>query len=202
MVMNVTTNLIEHSAAVVAAIREAFQDSTPCHCLSRDGKLSEKELLDALIRNRHVHVGDLDNIECLPISELMWRMKSDASSELYRHGIRYLPELTVYSYVELLRVPGIGSVKADAIEVLMAKYGLMLRGADPRRLAALQEEEPEPEARHIEATPREIRETCARELVTIAQRLLQHSGALMKSAFRATAGERVSAALKNSIEKS
>ena len=195
-----TTNLIDHSPAVVAAIREAFHDASPCHCQSSDGKLSAKELLDAMVRHRHVHYADLDNLECLPIRDLKVQgSHNDPTWELYRQEIHYLPELTAWSYAELLRIPNIGPAKADAIEALMAKYGLMLRDGNPRRLAELQEEEPEPESRHIEGTPKEIRETVSKDLVTIAQRLMSHNATMMKQAIRIVAGEKVAGTLGKTL---
>ena len=198
-----TTNLIDHSPAVVAAIHEAFHLSQPCHCTDRDGKLSEDELLDVLVRHRYIHYADLHNLECLPIRDLMYRFPNDCCYELEKAGVSYLPQLTDWTYTDLLRLPDVGPAKADATEALMARFGLMLKDSNPRRLAELQaeqqEEEAEPEARRLAGTPKDIRETVAKELVNLAQRMMSLNVTLMKQAIRIAAGEKAAGMLGKTL---
>ena len=82
----------------------------------------------------------------------------------------------------------------------MARYGLALKDGDPRRVQHLIEDEPEPEGRPINGAPDEIRATCAKELITLGQRLMTKGGALMKFGVRTSLRERVAGALQNAAK--
>ena len=58
--------LRNHSPAIVAAIREAFTGARACHCQG-DGKLSENELLEALVHMHAVRGGDFYDPELFSI---------------------------------------------------------------------------------------------------------------------------------------
>lgn len=189
-----TSELIDHSHALVAAMHEVFHDSEPCRCHG-DGKLSASEVLGALARLHHVRLERVDDPTCLPIG-YRGPFAHRAAWELERCGVKYLAQLTAWTYEDLLRVANLGPLGAAKIEQEMATYGLALKGADPRRLEEFDEEEPDD--RPIEGTPTEVRDAVAKGLIDLGQRLLRQGGALMKYAMRASSGDKVTAGLRNS----
>jgi len=111
--------------------------------------------------------------------------------------VKYLTQLTAWTYADLLRVANLGPAAASKIERKMAKYGLALKGADPSRLEELDEEEPD--GQPIEGTPNEVRGAVAKGLIDLGERFVRQGGSLMKFAMRASSGEKIGAALRNSI---
>ena len=166
---------------IVLAIREAFKRSDPSVCICHGGsKLSEDEILDALVRLHHVAIADTRQQNLLPIEKLFGKEACGTKFHLRSQGVKYLTDLQKWTRNELLRVSNIGLVKVALLEAEMAKYGLALK------------DEP------IDLPPDEIRAKCAKELVAAGQRLINHGTALINFAVRATKRVKVGGALKNS----
>ena len=189
------STLIEHSPALVQAIHEVFNQSDPCHCRG-PGKLSEDEVLEALVRLRHVAVSEVQQQGVLLIERLF---DFPSSYEIRDAGVKSLTQLEAWTFADLLRLSNIGHVKAAAIEASMAKYGLKLKDGDPDRYRHLLEDESTTERPVADLPPDEIRQHCARELIAVGQRLVQHSAALMKYGLRANKRVRVGAPLKKTL---
>ncbi len=193
------TTLNDHSPALVQAIRDAFHHSDPCHCKG-PGKLSEDEVLAALVLRRHVKYADVTHEEMLPIAALFRGMPNEPSFDLNRdNGVSFLPQLESWTFTQLVSVHRVGPVTATKIEALMAQYGLALKDGDQRRYQHLldeQADQPAADRRPIDAPPEELRKRAAKELFEIGQRLVQHGAALMKFGVRASMREKIGGYLK------
>ena len=195
------STLIEQSPALVQAIREVFTTSGPCHCHGA-GKLSEEEVVNALVRLRHITVADAKQQNVLPIMAALRTLRINPWYELQKQGVKFLPHLQSWTRAELMRVDRVGSLTADGIETVMAKYGLALRGGDPSRFQHLIKDEPEPGRPPVDLPPDEIREHCATELINTGQRLLQYGAGIMKFGLRASRRVKVGGALKRTANTS
>ena len=189
------SKLIEQSPALVEAIHEVFNQSAPCHCRG-PGKLSEDEVLEALVRLRYVAVPDVRQESVLDIERLF---DSPSSYEIRGAGVKSLIQLEAWTFADLLRLSNIGHVKAAAIEASMAKYGLKLKDGNPDRYRHLLEDESTTKRPVADLPPDEIRQHCAREIIAVGQRLVQHSAVLMKYGLRANNRVRVGAPLKKTL---
>ena len=194
------STLIEQSPVLVQAIHEVFHQSESCHCRG-PGKLSEDEVLEALVRLHYVAVPDVQKEDLLPIEavarseDIIWGISYDLKGE----GVRFLTQLEAWTFADLLRLSNIGHVKAAKIEAVMAKYGLALKDGEPARYQHLLEDESATGRPVADLPPDEIREHCTRELISVGQRLVQHSAALMKYGLRANNRKRVGAPLKKTL---
>ena len=191
-----TSTLIDQSPAVVQAIHEVFHQSEPCHCTG-PGKLSEHEILEALVRLRHVAIPDVHQQDVLPPERLL---EYSVSWDLRRAGVKSLTHLETWTFAELLRLTNVGQVKAAKIEALMAKYGLALKDGDPARYQHFLEDEATTERPVIDLPPDQLREHCASELLAAGEQLVQHGASVMKFSLRATKRVKVGAALKISLK--
>ena len=195
------TNLIEQSPAVVQAIHDVFHQSEPCHCTG-PGKLSEDEVLEALVRLRHVAMPDVPQQDLLPL-KAMGRSETvmfGMSYHFEQAGVKSLTQLEAWTFADLLRISNIGQVKAAKIEAVMAKYGLKLKDGDPARYQHFLEDEPTTERPVIDLPPDQLREHCASELLAAGEQLVQHGASVMRSSLRATKRVKVGAALKISLK--
>ena len=182
-----TTNLRDHSPAVAAAIRKAFRSSDPCRCHG-DGKLSETEVLFALADQGAIRGVDVEREDWLPIEHIFRFSYLTTHRELGRRGVRFLHDLTDWTYADLLALPYVGPSTVDQIEAKMAKFGLLLKDGHPNRLAEAEEQKPAPHMSVSGGSPDEIRQTCAKSLTKIAMRMLSAGTALLKQSARVTAG--------------
>ena len=194
-----TSTLIEQSPALVRAIHQVFHDSDPCFC-HNVGKLSEQEVVEALVRHHHVAVADARQENILPVRRLFDKLRQSPWLKLERAGAKFLPDLQSWAYADLLRLDGVGCITATEIEAEMARHGLVLKDGDPRRFQHLLEDEPEPDRATVALPPDEIRGHCAKELIDSGQRLIQTGATLINFAVRANKRVRVGGALKNSLK--
>ncbi len=195
------SKLIDQSPAVVQAIHEVFHQSEPCHCTG-PGKLSEGEVLEALVRLRHVAVPDVRQQDLLPIRALF---RSEGAStlavwDLEQAGVKSLTQLEAWTFADILRLRNVGRVKAVQIEALMAKYGLALKDGDPARYQHLLDDEPIAECPVADLPPDEMRRHCAAELISTGQRLIHNGTTLINSAVRVTNRVKQGGYLKNTIK--
>lgn len=191
--------LIEHSPALVRAIHEVFRNSEACHCHG-DGKLSEKEVLSALVRQRHVTAADAQQQYVLPVREMFHRLRESPWLVLERAGVRHLQDLQSWTYTNLLELDRIGPTTATAIEAEMSKHGLALKDGDPSRYRQLLEDEQKSERRMADLPPDEIREHCANGLMSAGQQLLRHSAVFIRYGARSSRRVRVGRPLKKTIK--
>ena len=200
-VVKMTSTLIEQSPVLVQAIHEAFSGSDACHCHG-DGKLSEEEVLAAMVHLCHVAVADVQREELLPIERVLRgvRFNFQLSCALNEHGLKFLPQFEAWTFNDLLRLNGVGGKTAVAIEAAMAKYGLALKDGDPRRYRHLLQEKPGPECPVIDLPPDQIREYCAKELMSAGQQLLQFGASIFKYGLRASRRERIGLPLKKTVK--
>ena len=195
------TTLIEQSPALVRAVHEVFHESEACHCHG-DGKLSEKEVLSALVQLRYVAVTDTQRQELLPIERVVRgvRFNYQLWHGLEEHGLKFLSQLEAWTFADLLRIRGVGGKTAIEFEATMAKYGLTLKDGDPRRYRHLLEERPGPECPVIDLPPDQIRGYCAKELMTAGQQLLQFGASIFRYGLRASRRERIGLPLKKTVK--
>lgn len=196
------TKLIDQSPAVVQAIHDVFHQSEPCHCQG-PGKLSEDEVLEALVRLRHVALPDVPRQDLLPIRAVFRREGASGLAvwDLEQLGVKSLTQLEGWTFASLLRLTNVGRVKAVQIEAVMAKYGLKLKDGDPARYQHLLEDEAPTEAPPVaDLPPDEMRRHCAAELISTGQRLIQNGATLINSAVRVTNRVKQGGALKNTIK--
>ena len=197
-----TITLKGHSQQLVMAIREVFHRAQPCRCQG-DGKLSESEVLAALVRLGHVHYADANDPRFLPISEIEHGAGFHASWELGRHGVHFLPQLESWSFADLLKLDRIGPAAAAKIEAAMAKYGLSLRDGDPNRYRHLLEQEPEAQAEGpaITGTADDVRQACRKDLMNLSEVFLRHGISLARYAVRVPSNKPLAGRLKDSARK-
>ncbi len=189
--------LTDHSPALVQAIRDAFHHSDPCHCKG-PGKLSEDDVLAALVLRRHVKYADVTHEEFLPIAALFRGMQHEPSFDLNRdHGVSFLPQLESWTFAQLLSVRRMGPVTATRFEAMMAQYGLALKDGKPSRYRHVLADEPAPDSRPIVGPPDAVRKRAAKELIEIGRRLAQHGASIMKFGVRASMREKVGGALNS-----
>ncbi len=187
-----TTKLIDHSPALVQAIKDIFHRAKACHCQG-DGKLSENEVLEQLVLHHYVTYAAANQPKFLPIDEALSDVRDWPGYQMRTtYHVNYLPELEAWTYADLLRLRGIGPVSATAIEAEMAKYGLALKDGDPNRYAHLLVPQSDTAAvPEMKGTPDEIRRKCAKELIQIGKRLLTHGGTLIGYSIRIGTRERI-----------
>ena len=195
-----TTRLIDHSPAIAAAIRAAFRSSDACHCHG-DGKLSETEVLFAFANQGIIHGADVHREDWLPIERVFRFSYLTTDRELERRGVRFLHDLTDWTYADLLALPNVGPAMADNIEAKMAKFGLLLKDGHPNRLAEAEEQKPASHMPLRDGNPDEIRQACAKGLLKIAMRLMNAGNSLIKQAGRATAGYEVGPQLRRHVTR-
>ncbi len=110
---------------------------------------------------------------------------------LRREGIRYLIEVTEYTHKQLCRLPSMGPAKADQIERLLAKRGLLLKGGDPTIIDRVRAEEAERSqvreeihqaVSNGEVTSDTVLEDAVEGLIAVANSMLKDGALLMSSA--------------------
>ena len=76
-----------------------------------------------------------------PLGNLLWVFR-DRPEYKGQPGplIEDLNELTAWTYEDLLRLDGVGPVKASAIERCIARYGLLLKDGNPALLEAARQD--------------------------------------------------------------
>lgn len=187
------TTLIEQSPALARAIHEVFRG---------DGKLSEKEVLSALVQQLHVTAADAQQQYVLPVRGMFRRLRESPWFVLERAGVRHLADLQAWTYADLLELDRVGPTTATAIEAEMSKHGLALKDGDPSRYRQLLEDEQKSERRMADLPPDEIREHCANELMSAGQQLLRHSAVFIRYGARSSRQVRVGRPLKKTIKAS
>ena len=195
-----TTNLLDHSPAIAAAIRQAFGTSQPCHCHT-EAKLSENEILYALANQRVIRAVDVDREDWLPLDRV-WRFRCwDARNRLEERGVRYVHELTAWTYADLLALPGVGPYQVDSIEAKMAEFGLLLKDGHPNRIAEAEEREPTSPFPANGGSPDEIRTQTAKSLMKLARRYFDAGTSIMNRAIGVSTGKRSTPTLKNYVTR-
>ncbi len=181
--------LIEQSPAIVASVRRAFHNSQPCHCTG-PGKLSEDELLRALVAGGAVRLTDAMTPDLMPIAAFGRAFPWSAYFRLEQRGIKHLGQLCDLAYADLVALPDIGPVAATAIERLLARHGLALKDGD---LAAVMREDDEPASPPAasDAPPAEVRRACVVNLGEMGRKLLADGSALVGHAVKVAAGAAV-----------
>lgn len=192
------SELIDHSPAVVRAIHEMFLCSDPCHCYG-DGKLSEDEVLRALVLRRHINFADISFKSVLPINRTLDHLPHSPVWALGAAGVDFLPDLQSWTFGGLLSLRYVGVLTAIAIEAEMAKHGLALKDGDPSRFQHLLEDEPKPDQRPMNAAPDELRKQCGEELMVLGKRLMAQGGTIMRISIRAMMREKVGGVLAKSV---
>ena len=180
-----TTNLRDHSPAIVSAIHQIFSSSGPCHCHG-DGKLSEDEILRALTDQRVIRATDVGRDDWLPLQRIFRFGFAAAQFGLERKGVRHVHQLTDWTYADLLALPGVGPASVDKIETTMAKYGLLLKDGRPNRLAEAAEID---DVGAEEKSPEDIRGECSTALMKLAQQMFSAGTSLMNRAVRVSSGK-------------
>ena len=195
------TTLIEHSPTLARVIHEVFRNADACHCHG-DGKLSEKEVVGALVRLRHVAAADVQQQTVLPIMEALRSVGHNPWYQLEQAGVKHLTDLQSWAYADLLGLDKVGPTTATAIEAVMSKYGLALKDGDPSRYRQLLEDEEEKERPLIDLPPDELHEHCATQLMSAGQQLLRHSAVFIRYGARSSRRVRVGLPLKKTIKAS
>ena len=193
-------NRIVNSAALAEAIHYEFAGPAACHC--HDGaKLSEAEMLDGLCRRGFIHHADAGK-QALDVAYVF----SDKPGwpfvrTLTRRGVKYLPQLTEWAFVDLLALDGFGVRDARRVEFIMSRYGLALKDGDPSRYEHLfeQEKKLEPDGQPIARTPDDERAIAMKQLVKLGQRMLGQGGSLINAATRLSARKKIGGGLINSV---
>ena len=94
--------------------------------------------------------------------------------------VRFLHELTEWTYGDLLKLGDVGPRSVDQTEAAMAAFGFLLKDGDP----ALLETEPEPEieVKARGSDPNEVRETCSKGLMQLATNMARDASSLIRFA--------------------
>lgn len=196
---------------LVGAIHDAFRGSDACHC-EEDGKLSEDELMRLLAMREIIPATLLSGPLSVTIAEISdgWsrtrhmvphdRRLPETVVRQLRGKVRFLHELTGWTYGDLLALGGVGPRAVEQTERAMAAFGFLLKDGDP----ALLEPEPEPEitAEAHTADPDKVRETCSEGLMQLATEMARDASTLIRFASKMGADDtRVSGLLKKYAQR-
>ena len=187
-----SSQLIDHSAEIAAAIREAFLNGT-VYGRGLDHKLTCDEVLVAMFAQRILSFIDI-------IGEEGWLTKDvivtiNGARSLKEAGVKRLSDLQYWTPARLSGLPHIGPVGVRQIERELARHGLGLKGSTPERIERLQREPEQAEAPEVDrwtpsGTPEEMHMETAQGLVTLGQRFLSAGSSLMNSAIRVQSEKR------------
>ncbi len=193
-------NLIVNSAALAEAIHYEFAGPAACHC--HDGaKLSEAEMLDGLCRRGFIHHADAGK-QALDVQYAFSDKPGYAFVRTLKgRGVNYLPQLTAWTFADLLTLNGVVVRDARHVEFIMSRFGLSLKDGDPSRYEHLfdQEKKLESDGKPIARTPDEERATAMKQLVDIGQRMIGQGGSFVNAATRLSGRKKIGGGLINSV---
>ncbi len=193
------------TADLATAIHDAFRGRDACHCQG-DGKLSEAEFRTFLFAEGILTADDLPQAQ-LAIDGTLARRFLDHNITYpleHRHGVRSLSELRHWRLADLLRLEGVGPVKATEAEKKLALLGISLADGDPALIGqARREQAAERRAERnpvpSDLTPEETRETAATAVFKLGEQASRDGASLMRFAYRLASGKKVAAVMKKYV---
>ncbi len=180
------------SQAIMAAVYHAFHRADPCHC-HEEAKLSEGEVLAVFIKKGLLDVADTPHQHALSIDNLeaAGALSNVDGISFKGLGLTHLPELRYWTRHQIMRGFNIGKKRADEIERLGAKFGVLLADGNPALLEDCKQAGEIsckeswyrcPNPRTVPETPEEIRTACADDLFTLARQIIADGVSLTRIA--------------------
>ena len=178
------------SQAIMAAVYHAFHRAKPCRC-NDEAKLSQGEVLAVFIKKGLLNVADTPHHDALSIDNLRTAgaLSTVDGFSFQGLGLTHLSELRYWTRHQIMRRSNIGKKRADEIERLAAKFGVLLADGDPALLEECKQDGEIIEdgyevgyPRKVPETPEEIRTACSENLFELAGKLIRDGASLTRIA--------------------
>ena len=188
---------------MLAGIHDAFYGAQACHCHTVP-KLGHDELINALLAQGVIPPSQGFAGRPPAIEASRGVFSYNVIWALQRAGVRFLDELTEWTYADLLRLDRVSRRMVEEVQRGLARFGLTLKDSHP---AILDHPSPEPEraprepSRRPAETPAEIRANAFGALFKLGSTVMRDGASLVRVAGRVGAGEPQAGRLREYITK-